>query len=182
MPHSMGLGGGFFMTIYTKQTNKVETLNAREMAPLDADTDMFAVNASLSSKGGLSIAVPGELKGYWEAHQKYGVLDWAELIQPTIDLCRNGHFVTPYLANFFAKRKAQLLASESLREVFINPLTNDTYKEGEFLKRLKLAETLQIIAKEGADAIYDGNLTHALVADIEECGGIIKVEDFQSYR
>lgn len=181
MPQSMGLGGGFLMTIYTKETGKVETLNAREVAPLDAYRDMFA-NAS-SSKGALSIAVPGELKGYWEAHKKYGVLDWAEIVQPTIDLCRKGHLVTPFLAKFFASRKSQLLSSESLREVFINPETNDTYKEGEFLKREKLAVTLEQIAREGGDALYSGgNLTTLLVEDIQANGGIIRIEDFQDYQ
>lgn len=182
MPQSMGLGGGFLMTIYTKETGKIETLNAREVAPMDAYRDMFVGNASLSSKSGLSIAVPGELKGYWEAHQKYGVLDWAEIVQPTIDLCRNGHLVTPFLAKMFAKRKTQLLNSESLREVFIDPETNDTYKEGQYVKRLKLAETLQVIAQEGADAVYNGNLTSVLVDDIQANGGIIKIEDFQNYK
>lgn len=182
MPQSMGLGGGFLMTIYIKETGTVETLNAREVAPLSAHRDMYANNASLSSKGGLSIAVPGELKGYWEAHQKYGKLEWADVVQPTIDLCKKGILVTPFLAGFFTARKTQLLASETLREVFINPNTNDTYKEGEYLKRVKLAETLEVIAKEGADAIYNGSLTGSLVEDIQENGGIITAEDFYNYR
>lgn len=115
MPQSMGLGGGFLMTIYTRDTQKVETLDAREAAPLAADKYMYDGNSSLSSKGGLSIAVPGELKGYWEAHKRYGKLDWAELVQPTVDLCREGHLVTEYLANMFSSRRSQLLASETLR-------------------------------------------------------------------
>lgn len=152
------------------------------MAPLEAHRDMYGGNASLSSKGGLAIAVPGELKGYWEAHQKYGKLEWEEVVRPTIELCKRGHLVTEFLAGFFAARKTQLLASESLREVFINPHTNDTYKQGEYLKREKLAETLEVIAKEGANAIYNGSLTDSLVADIQANEGIITAEDFHSYR
>lgn len=182
MPQSMGLGGGFLMTIYTRETGKVEALNARETAPLKAHRDMFGGDSSLSTKGGLSVAVPGELKGYWEAHKRYGKLEWAEIVQPTIDLCKRGHLVTPYLANLFATRKSQLFASEGLREVFIDPQTNDTYKEGHYLKRERLAATLEVIAREGADAIYNGSLTKALVDDIQAKGGIITAEDFGNYR
>lgn len=170
------------MTIYIKETGRTETLNAREVAPLKAHKDMYDGNDTLSSKGGLAIAVPGELKGYWDAHQKYGKLEWAELVWPTIELCRQGHLVTPFLSKFFASRKTQLLTSESLREVFINPNTNDTYQEGEYLKRERLAQTLEVIAQEGADAIYNGSLTDALVEDIQANGGILTVEDFYNYR
>lgn len=182
MPQSMGLGGGFLMTIYTKENGKVEALNAREVAPQAAHADMFEGNASLALKGGLSIAVPGELKGYWEAHQKYGKLKWEELVRPSVDLCRKGHVVTAFLSKFFDSRKSQIMASESLREVFVNPATNDTYKEGDYVKRLKLAETLEVIAAEGADALYNGSLTEKFVNDINENGGIITVQDLNNYQ
>lgn len=60
-PQSTGLGGGFVMTIYSKQTNHVETLIARDVAPLAATEDMFE-NATVT--GGRAISVPGELKGF----------------------------------------------------------------------------------------------------------------------
>jgi len=50
-PQSMGLGGGFVMTIYNKTTGEVHTINAREHAPLAATEDMFNGNSTLSQKG-----------------------------------------------------------------------------------------------------------------------------------
>ncbi|KAK9721769.1 hypothetical protein QE152_g20723 [Popillia japonica] len=182
MPQSTGLGGGFFMTIYKKSTNIIRTLNAREVAPLAATEDMYGGNASLAAKGGLAVAVPGELLGYWEAHQDFGLLPWAELVQPTIDLCKKGHLVTPYLAKMFKARQQALLDSPSLREIFIDPKTNQSYPEGARIKREKLADTLEIIAKEGARALYNGSLTEMFVKDIQDLGGIITVEDMNKYK
>merc|ERR1712142_356311 len=70
--HSMGVGGGFLMTIYNHSTNTAEVLNARETAPGLTTEDMFHGNGSLSKKGPLAVGVPGEVAGYWEARRRYG--------------------------------------------------------------------------------------------------------------
>lgn len=48
---SMGLGGGFLMTIYKRDTGEVRTLNAREVAPKAANETMFNGNSTLSTVG-----------------------------------------------------------------------------------------------------------------------------------
>lgn len=111
----MGLGGGFVMTLYEKSTGDVKVLNARERAPNAATKDMFVGNLIAASQGGLAVAVPGELLGYWELHQKYGILEWSDLIQPTIELCRAGHTVTRYLAGVFQETSRTILENESLK-------------------------------------------------------------------
>lgn len=180
-PQSTGLGGGFVLTIYTKSDGKAETLVARETAPLSAFENMFVNDSSVS--GGKSIAVPGELKGYWELHKKYGKLPWARLFQPTIELCRKGHVVSDYLGNILKRRKELLLHSPTLAEIYIDPKTNDVYKVGDRVKRLKLAETLELIAKEGADTLYNnGTLAQRIVKDIRDVGGIITIEDLMKYE
>ncbi|RZC37317.1 G glu transpept domain containing protein [Asbolus verrucosus] len=183
MPQSMGLGGGFLMTIYIKESGTVATLNARETAPGLATEDMFDGDGSLSSKGGLAVAVPGELRGYWEAYKKYGgKLPWSELVQPTIDLCKNGILVTEYLAKLYSSQQSQLYEDPILRETFINPTTNETYKLNEYVKRPRLAKTLELIAEQGADVLYNGSLTKDFVADIKAKGGIITEQDMNNYK
>lgn len=179
-PQSTGLGGGFVMTIYIKETNKVETLIARDVAPLAATEDMF-VNSTVT--GGKAVAVPGELMGYWELHQKYGKLNWSSLFDPTIELCRKGHVVSPYLANILKRNKKIVVGSPTLAEVYIDPSTNDVYQEGDLIKRNKLANTLEILKVEGADAIYkNGSVGRSLVEDIQNVGGIITIEDLMQYK
>ncbi|KFM77984.1 Gamma-glutamyltranspeptidase 1, partial [Stegodyphus mimosarum] len=87
-PESQGLGGGFLMLIYKRSEKQVYYLDAREVAPEKAHKDMYKGNATLSKLGGLAIAVPGEIAGYSLAHNKFGVLPWKELFQPTIRICK----------------------------------------------------------------------------------------------
>lgn len=68
------------------------------------------------------------------------------------------------------------------RAIFIDPNTNDTWKEGQRIKRIKLAETLEIIANEGAMALYNGTLTKLLIDDIQELGGILTEDDMHNYQ
>ncbi|XP_060522603.1 glutathione hydrolase 1 proenzyme-like [Cylas formicarius] len=181
MPFSMGLGGGFLLTIYDRQTGLVESLDAREKAPAGAHENMFNGSAELSLRGGLSAAVPGELRGYWALYKKYGYLPWRELVEPTIQLCRNGIYVTAYLARNYREKRDLIYADPVLRDIFFDPDTNDTYVEGQYVKRLRLARTLEVIANEGGDALYTGSLVESLVKDIESKGGIITVEDMKNY-
>lgn len=133
--------------------------------------------------GGKAIAVPGELKGYWELHQKYGKLKWSQLFDPVIELCRKGHIVSAYLANILRRRKNTVLESPTLSEIFIDPKTNDVYQEGDLVKRTKLAETFEIIQKEGVDAIYNnGTIARGMVEDIQKAGGIVTIEDLMKYN
>lgn len=115
-PQSTGLGGGFVMTIYTKEKRKVETLIARERAPAASNETMFSgLDVKASQEGGLSIAVPGELAGLWALHQRYGVLKWAELVEPTIRLCEEGHVMSKYLHNIVASRTEIILNNPGLK-------------------------------------------------------------------
>jgi gamma-glutamyltranspeptidase/glutathione hydrolase/leukotriene-C4 hydrolase len=92
--HSLGFGGGFFMTLFINGSSYF--LNAREKAPSAATKTMFIENPQSSTEGPLAIAIPAELKGYVEAKERFGNPDISllELFQPTIDLCENGFKVT----------------------------------------------------------------------------------------
>ncbi len=177
------MGGGFLATIYIKHEGKVVTLDAREVAPKKSFKEMFEGNPSGSETGGLAVAVPGELKGLWDLHQKYGKLSWSELIQPNIELCRNGHKVSKYLSEVLKETEDDLKNEETLREIFINPSTNEAWIAGNVIKRPILADSLEIIAIEGANAMHNknGSLLLKIVEDIKSFGGIIEEDDITDY-
>lgn len=178
-PHTHGLGGGFVATIYTRSTQVAESLIARETAPAAANVAHIVSNVT----GATSVAVPGELKGYAELHARYGRLEWSELVQPTIDLCRNGVMVSSALARHLEQFKDEILRSPDLAEIFINEGTELLYQEHDIMFRPKLADTLKMIANDGAESMYsiNGELGASISAHVQQQDGFLQMQDFLDY-
>lgn len=119
----------------------------------------------------------------WELHQRYGKLPWKDLFTPVIKLCREGHEVTEYLARILRVKETTIKETPSMRDIFVNPMTNEIWNAGDKLKRSGLADTLEIIAKEGADTVYGmGKIGRQLLDDIKEFGGVLTEDDFAEYK
>lgn len=177
---SMGLGGGFVMTIYTKHNGQAYNLNARETAPSAAKEDMYTKNPELTKFGGLAIGVPGELKGYIEAHRRFGKLKWEELVRPTIDLCHEGYNISKHQYNALKQKEKRVKEDKLLNQLFIDD-NNNIRKEGETVVHKKFCETLEAIEKDPY-SFYNGTIRDQLVEDIKELGGVITKEDFNNYE
>ncbi|CAF4311079.1 unnamed protein product, partial [Rotaria sp. Silwood2] len=181
---SMGIGGGCVITVYSKERNKTYSIIGREKAPLAANSTMFIGRENMSVAGGLAIGVPGELRAYEKAYSEFGGgVSWKELFQPTIQLCREGFRVSVSQAQAIKQTTRVILNDPALRELFVkNPNTNELYGAGDLMKRPKLARTLEIIAEQGANAFYTGELADKIVKEIQDRGGIITKQDLADYN
>ncbi|XP_066268911.1 glutathione hydrolase 1 proenzyme-like [Branchiostoma lanceolatum] len=180
--HSMGVGGGFIMTVYNATTYTADVIIARETAPAEASKDMFEDTSSTT--GGLAVAVPGEIRGYWEARQRYGKLPWRDLFQPAIEMAEEGFCIGSAMAAALEDTTVmdEIQNPDSyMCDVFCDE-NNNILGENQIMKRPKLAETLRAIADEGAETFYTGKIAKSLVKDIQDAGGIITLQDLRDYR
>lgn len=175
---SAGLGGGFFMTIYKRDENKTYCLNAREKAPLAANDSLFKTE-NATSNGSLSVGVPGEIKGYLRAHEKFGKLQWSELVQPSIELCEEGYPITDH--QYSSSFKTNLNKDdENLKDWFFED-DGSFKKPGNTVRPSKLCNFLKMLSKNGPEDFYTGTLAKMFLEDIQSIGGIISAEDMRQY-
>jgi len=184
-PFAGNLGGGGFMLIRLASGETVG-VDFREMAPALATPDMFlkpdgTVNYDLSNFGYLVAAVPGTVKGLETAWQHYGSLPWATLLEPAIRLAQQGIYLNKYDAASLVKHQHDLARFPETIKTFFKP-DGRTYGTQDLLVQPDLANTLQIIAVQGAQAFYAGELADKLVADVQANGGILQKDDLQAYE
>lgn len=187
-PSAGNIGGGGFMVIRLAD-GETATLDFREKAPLSATRDMYLdsagkVIARLSLDGHLAAGVPGSVAGMWEAHQKYGKMPWEELVQPAMDLARNGVALTEKEAGKLRVANNLIRVASTVEATpFGRPLSaGGTWQMGDSLFQLELAHTLSAIRDSGAAVFYSGWIADSIVAEMHRGGGIITHEDLREYK
>ncbi|PNP81623.1 hypothetical protein FNYG_05137 [Fusarium nygamai] len=181
MYHS-GIGGGGFMIVRDKKGN-YEAIDFRESAPAAAFEGMYQGNVNGSIYGGLSVGVPGEVRGFEYAHKKYGSLPWKTVLQGAIKVAQDGFIVNADMARFIEKTiKAHhnfFVEDPSWAEDFTR--NGQLIPEGETMTRRRYARTLQAIAEHGADAFYTGAFAESMVKTIQDTNGTITLDDYKNY-
>lgn len=184
-PSSCGIGGGGFLVIWSAPDNAAAALDFRERAPAASSASLYAEDGvyvpARSRRGGLAIGVPGEIRGFWMAHQRYGKLPWARLFEPSIRLASEGFPVSAHLAKRIQAVQDSLARDPALRAVFLTA-EGAAPQAGDFLKRPQLAATFRRIATEGPAAFYEGSIATAMVAAAQANGGILELEDLRTYE
>lgn len=130
--------------------------------------------------GAKAMAVPGALKGWCEALERFGSLPLADVLQPAIALAACGFTVTPYLSNCITDNAGDLARDAGLAAMLLPGGT--PLQPGARLVQGDYAESLRLIAKEGPDALYGGALGAALTGYMAAHGGLIGADDLANYR
>ncbi len=161
-PQSSGLGGGAFMLIYLAKTGQTIALDAREEAPRRATADQFAGHDFQdNSTNGIAVGVPGTLAGFAQMQQRWGKKSLAQVMEPAIELAREGFAITPYLAHALQSPRAAL--QPETRALFRHP-DGTPLAQGEWLRQPALARTFSLLARQGPAGFYRGAMARAIVA------------------
>lgn len=164
-PQSSGIGGGAFMLYFDGR--KLTSFDGRETAPATADAKLFLQNNGQPMDfyravvGGRSVGVPGVVAMLKLAHQRGGKLSWASLFQPAITLARNGFAVSPRLHALLGAER--FLQQDSQARAYFYQADGSPLPVGYLLKNPAYATTLELLAKQGPAAFYQGEIGRAIV-------------------
>ena len=184
LPRAGNIGGGGFMVMYDKESNKTFSIDYREKAPGLATKDMFlnddgSVDTKRATQGILSIGVPGTVYGMWEVHQKFGSLPWEDLIKPAINLAEKGFKVSPFMADILNDKYEKLSNFKNFKRIFYSSYPVKIHQE---LKQPNLARTLKKISQNGAKGFYEGEVAGLIAQYMNDNKGLISSSDLKNYR
>jgi gamma-glutamyltranspeptidase/glutathione hydrolase len=187
-PQSSGIGGGGFLA-YQPARGEPVTLDGRETAPAAAQAQRFLkpdgtpMSFSEAATGGHAVGVPGNIALIAEAHRRWGKLPWAALFQPAIRLA-GGFEISPRMAQFIAFGRPSLSRNAQARALYLDPQGLPP-QPGTFFQNPALARTLSLIAAQGPDAFYKGEIAQAIstaVSTAEANPAPLTPEDLAAYR
>ena len=182
-PEAGNIGGGGFMVVRSPD-GEVRALDFRETAPAAATRDMYLdADGNVTDRsvvGHLASGVPGTVAGMWAAHEAFGSLPWADLVQPAIDLA-NGFEVTPRFLGSLGTSMVEALTAYPASAAQFLPNDGAPPLVGDTLRQPDLAATLSRIRDDGPDGFYAGETARLIVAEMERGGGIMTAADLAAY-
>lgn len=181
-PTTCSAGGDIFLLIWDTKTQKVHALNGSGRAPLGMTPAYFAARGikEIPLRGPLSINVPGAVDGWFEALERFGSLPAERIFAPAIALAEEGMPVTANVSQWL-EHSAPLLSQWAESAATYLP-QNRAPRPGERLRQPNLARTYRTLAREGRDALYHGPLGHAITAYVQQCGGVLSMEDLEQHH
>ena len=151
-------------------------IDGTTQAPWDYDYD----TAPQASYGYPVIGVPGALAGLLKLHEEHGSLPLGTLMASAIDLAQNGFRVLPQDANRQASGLAQAKEFPGTIDAYYRGGENG-YRAGELLVQPDYAKTLSLIASEGREVFYEGEIATKMAADLAANGSAVTLEAFNDY-
>ena len=185
LPRAGNIGGGGFMVIYDSQTQKPYSIDFREKAPQMSTRDMYLTedgsfnDMNLSTLGYLASGVPGTVAGLWDVHQKFGSLPWNELLEDAIYFAENGFKITPFLGDILFNYSEALSIFPETKKIFQKHYPN--FKD-KLLIQKDLANTLRIIASQGREGFYEGQIAKKIASEMKKNNGLITEDDLKKYN
>jgi gamma-glutamyltranspeptidase/glutathione hydrolase len=184
-PHGSGLGGGGFWLLHSAKDQKNIMIDGREKAPAKAHRDMYLdengnVIEGLSVVGPLSAGIPGSPAALDHINQKFGTLTLAQNLAPAIRFAKEGFEVDEHFQKYAKFRKSVLNKFPATAAVYLQ--NGNEPSVGHLIKQPELANTLELIASQGAKGFYTGDFAKKLINGVNNAGGIWSLADLSNYN
>ncbi|MCO6415007.1 gamma-glutamyltransferase [Siccirubricoccus sp. KC 17139] len=173
-PHMSGIGGdGFFHLCLADGT--ALCVNATGAAPAAATPERYRAAGGIPISGPLSVQTPGLVAGLALLHARHGSLPWARLVAPAIEAAREGFAATHAYRHFSGEMRTRLREDAGSAARFLHG--GEPPALGALVVQPELVETLEALARDGAEGFYRGALARRLAAGIEAAGGLVAAAD-----
>lgn len=179
-PHYTGIGGGGFALFWLPGMDSPRVLDYREFAPGQAHPDMFRHDELSSIRGGLAVGVPGTVAGLSHLLEEFGTISWERALAPGIEHARRGVLTYPNLRRVVLGRKEHLSSFAEISRLFLGE-DGEGPMPGQRIVMEELANTYELMARNGPREFYEGETARRLVAGIQQSGGIMTERDLASY-
>ena len=184
-------GGGFMLALPDGHKPRVYDFfchTPKHRRP-DHELDFYPIMANFGTAeqefhiGMGSIAVPGVVAGIFHAHRELGRMPVREIIAPAVDLARSGVVIDAFHHYIIRILRPIMEATPETFDLYkSNAVPGDLIHEGELLRNLDAAESLEALVSEGPGLFYQGEWASRLASDCREKGGHVTREDLAAYR
>ena len=193
-PTGNGIGGDLFAIVYDPEADSVYGLNASGRSPRGLSYDEMQQELGNRDEipyyGHLPVSVPGTVSGWGKLHERFGSLSLAADLQPAIRYARDGFPLSQVIAYYWqgnveSFRESDRIPEGNWRDTYLVEGEDGTMRaprEGEIFRNPDLANTLETLADNGADAFYEGEIARTITDYAERTGGYLRMEDFRQHE
>ena len=193
-PFSCGIGGGGFMMVYLAREQRVVTIDHRETAPASVTPSLFQQDGkpadfAASVASGVSVGVPGTVRGWQDALTRYGSMSLRQVLAPAISVADKGYRTTKNFRSLTAKNERKFQTFSSTAALYLKD--GKAPPTGTLQRNPDLAKTYRAIAAQGPKAFYSGPIARAIVAAVNRPpvakgfqvrGGVMSLSDLANYE
>ncbi|WP_193185784.1 gamma-glutamyltransferase family protein [Nisaea sediminum] len=191
-PLDSGIGAGGFMILHDAASGRTESIDFLGTCPAAAKYELYAsmdaamqyvirVKGRENERGHRSVAVPGSVRGLGAAQAKFGKLAMQDVLAPAIALAEGGFRVGHKAALRMARTEKLLNLTEATRKLLLKA-DGSLYRAGDEMANPEYGASLRLIAKEGPEVFYEGELGDRLIAEMEAHDGFLSKADLRGYE
>jgi gamma-glutamyltranspeptidase/glutathione hydrolase len=179
-PMSTGIGGDLFALVWHAESKQLYALNASGAYPKNIDLDYFKGMSEMPAQGIHAVSVPGTTRGWETLLKRFGSKPLSRLLEPAIGYASEGFPVSEIVARRWAQYTEWLSDHDASKKTFLPE--GRAPRAGEIFRNSDLAKSLTSLANEGADALYEGEISEQIVSESRKLGGHLQAEDLKSFQ
>ncbi len=180
-PMMDSIGGDLFVLYWDAKTGELTGLNSSGPAPRGLTPELLAARGAktMPLEGIYTVTVPGAVDGWAKMHTRYGKLPWKDLFEAAIAYAEQGFAVTEAIQESWAAQTKKLQAHPESARVFLPG--GNTPLQGDLFRNPGLARAYRLLAEQGPDAFYKGEIASAILQTSQHLGGVMTAADLASF-